>query len=94
MYCSCANTIVASFLGDRTNPNLITMNTGDMEKYCLKPHPVYFNEFSVWQQVINRPCSVHNKIQYVDLTQVLESTYMHMYVLQCSHVPVLWQYLR
>ncbi len=27
------------------------MNTGDMEKYCPKPHPVYFNAFSMWQQL-------------------------------------------
>ncbi len=27
------------------------MNTGDMEKYCPKPHPVYFNVFSMWQQL-------------------------------------------
>ncbi len=22
-----------------------------MEKYCPKPHPVYFNAFSMWQQL-------------------------------------------
>ncbi len=27
------------------------MNIGDMEKYCPKPHPVYFNAFSMWQQL-------------------------------------------
>ncbi len=27
------------------------MNTGDMEKYCPKTHPVYFNAFSMWQQL-------------------------------------------
>ncbi len=27
------------------------MNTGDMEKYCPKPQPVYFNAFSMWQQL-------------------------------------------
>ncbi len=27
------------------------MNTADMEKYCPKPHPVYFNAFSMWQQL-------------------------------------------
>ncbi len=29
------------------------MNTGGMGKYCLKPHPVYFNNaFPMWQQVL------------------------------------------
>ncbi len=30
---------------------MITMNTGDMGKYCLKLHLVYFNAFPMWQQV-------------------------------------------
>ncbi len=38
------------------------MNTGDMEKYCPKPHPVYFNAFSMWQQLSG---SVQYLIMYV-----------------------------
>ena len=32
--------------------HMITQNTSDMGKYCLKPHPVYFNAFPMWQQVL------------------------------------------
>ncbi len=41
------------YLGNKkfTWGDVITMNTGDMEKYCPKPHPVYFNAFSMWQQL-------------------------------------------
>ncbi len=32
-----------------------------MEKYCPKPHPVYFNAFSMWQQLSS---SVQYLIKY------------------------------
>ena len=53
MYCSCLNTKVTSFLCNKgllnlgVRTNMITLNTGDMGKCCLTPHPVYFNAFSV-----------------------------------------------
>ncbi len=42
------------------------MNTGDMEKYCPKPHPVYFNAFSMWQQLSG---SVQYLIKYLIVPQ-------------------------
>ncbi len=41
--------------------DVITMNTGDMEEYCPKPHPVYFNAFSMWQQL-------SGSVQYLIIT--------------------------
>ncbi len=42
------------------------MNTGDMEKYCPEPHPVYFNAFSMWQQL-------SGSVQYLINTNILYS---------------------
>ena len=41
-------------------PNVTTPNTGDMGSYCLKPNPVYFNAFPMWQQVLG-PVQYINK---------------------------------
>ncbi len=42
-----------------------------MEKYCPKPHPVYFNAFSMWQQLSG---SVQYLIKY-NTTRLWSSNY-------------------
>ncbi len=49
------------------------MNTGDMEKYCPKPHPVYFNAFSMWQQL-------SGSVQYL-IKYIITHAYIHTYTL-------------
>ncbi len=49
------------------------MNTGDMEKYCPKPHPVYFNAFSMWQQL-------SGSVQYLINIHTYTHTYIHTYI--------------
>ncbi len=56
------------------------MNTGDMEKYCPKPHPVYFNAFSMWQQL-------SGSVQY------LINIYIYTYIYNIIIAGGLWHVL-
>ncbi len=53
------------------------MNTGDMEKYCPEPHPVYFNAFSMWQQLSGSVQYLINKY-YTFCTRYLQNSIFSM----------------
>ncbi len=57
------------------------MNTGDMEKYCPKPHPVYFNAFSMWQQLSGSVQYLINIYIYIYIYNT--HTYLYTYIHFC-----------
>ncbi len=57
------------------------MNTGDMEKYCPKPHPVYFNAFSMWQQL-------SGSVQY--LIRSFNCSFLEIPVLKLVRLPLVY----
>ncbi len=61
------------------------MNTGDMEKYCPKPHPVYFNAFSMWQQLSGSVQYLINNVIKIKKKFIVIS---FPYMLVCVHMCV------
>ncbi len=59
------------------------MNTGDMEKYCPKPHPVYFNAFSMWQQLSGSVQYLINT--FTSHTQENTKLHMHKQQIMCTN---------